>query len=144
MRTLICGINVNESVGSEPLVGSQTERRLLHLTDLCGSLADYEFFRLQNLWNDPLLPTLSVLTYVARMTVERCPDDTDRIVFLGTAGREAIGGKWLTWYPATTKDGRLVSVAACPHPSGRNRWWNTHDNVMKARAFWQDLMKEYE
>lgn len=28
-------------------------------------------------------------------------------------------------------------VTVVPHPSGRNRFWNTPDNVEQARVFWQ-------
>jgi uracil-DNA glycosylase len=32
-------------------------------------------------------------------------------------------------------------LARCPHPSGRNRFWNDPANVERARVFWRDLVR---
>lgn len=66
-----------------------------------------------------------------------------RAVLLGRDVAGACGARvrglgsapWLEWRPLPSGSGAVM-----PHPSGRNRWWNSQDNRAAARAFLREEM----
>lgn len=62
-----------------------------------------------------------------------------RVVLFGADVARAFGYlpgyPLFSWYP----EGKGLA-AACPHPSGRNRWWNSRENTQRARWFFQALI----
>lgn len=68
-----------------------------------------------------------------RPTLVGCP----YVVLLGREVAEAFGlaeAELLTWHKV-----KLSLVAVLPHPSGRNRWYNTAENVARVRDFFKEL-----
>jgi len=72
--------------------------------------------------------------------------DKRTVVFVGRRVAEAFGFKddWFDWdegyFDAVGKMVR-IRYAVIPHPSGRNRFWNSSQNVQEARTFITELMK---
>lgn len=60
------------------------------------------------------------------------------VVLLGGRVRQAAGYlhlPWMRWVPRWE-----VQIAAMPHPSGRNLWWNSAENTRRAERFLRDLV----
>lgn len=68
------------------------------------------------------------------------------VVMLGRHVARAFDQEDLPWHQWTVVRLPLVpmvrfTVAAVPHPSGRNHWYNRTENRCEARKFWMDLRK---
>lgn len=69
-----------------------------------------------------------------------------RVLFVGmnvaVAFRQRCAGV-LAWHETTQRLGEYVAsytFAVIPHPSLVNRWWNDHDNRVRAARFLRDLL----
>lgn len=68
-----------------------------------------------------------------------------RVVLVGRAVMEAFQLRlpYHTW--TSVREGHrsqpvVWDVAVIPHTSGRNRWYNSEDNMTAARDFWRDAL----
>jgi len=81
----------------------------------------------------------------ARAMKARDFEGATRVVLLGRNvarcfyTKEWLEPAFLDWLPYATETGHRLKVAVCPHPSGINHWWNSPDNVKRAKFFWEDL-----
>lgn len=123
-------------------------RRLLEYTGWSRE----EFLRLSDRTNLighplPLLRSGATIwdTGEARRSADRvCRPEHYHVVLLGRKVSAAFGAPtsqaFFQWCPRLTKEmTHFGKIAICPHPSGRNRWWNDAHNRDQARKFFNRL-----
>lgn len=62
----------------------------------------------------------------------------DLVVMLGRNVQRVLGFKGLDWFEEIEKNG--VTFVAFPHPSGRNRWWNSVENCERAERYLKETI----
>lgn len=72
-----------------------------------------------------------------------------RVVLLGRGVARAAGLDGAPWWSEVELEvyGRRafsVTLAVVPHPSGVSRWWNDPVGVLRARAWWRELVRSSE
>lgn len=128
-----------------PLVGGETGENLRALTGLSMRryVKTFEFRNVLGHWpgrapdgKGDLFPRAQARAAAAAMTPEL---SGRRVVLLGRAVADAFGvrnRKWFEFYLCA----ETFHAAVMPHPSRVSRFWNSQDNVDRARAFMRSLI----
>lgn len=136
MRPIIIGQAPSSlSDPNEPLSG-RSGRRLAELAGLSVEEFCETFERRNLIVRGPFKPLQAALCAAALLPVVK----GRTVVLLGPAVARAFNLKLdpLDWsFPF----GCGTVVGMCPHPSGRNRFWNYVENVERARLFWTILVR---
>jgi len=134
---------------STPFVGTRTGARLCELTGLSEEqlISKFELVNLVKRYpgksgKGDAFPFKTANANVRRL-MPRMADR--RVLLLGSNVAKAFGLRMLplTWYPWTLSlrngESNDCLVALLPHPSGVNRWWNSHRNQLRAARFLRTL-----
>lgn len=100
-------------------------------------------------WLDRETVEHGLASVIVKMLLSNRLGNETRVIALGRKTSDALGLSslsllaWTTWSPSV--DDIVIKadikISKMPHPSGRNRWWNTQSHRVQAQAFLEETVR---